>query len=131
MRSVRPTILKHVRASEFRICFADGATTALISDQVGDRVQVSFTRMDIIVTGETVQHLEDGRVQPVVGVAAQSENQKTVEFTVEMRPDVVVAVINSLLSGLRPISAVRKASYGLPATLPNDIPVTPPGTPVR
>jgi hypothetical protein len=131
MRAVRPTILKHVRSREFRICFADGATTALISDPLGDRVQVSFTRMDIIVTGENVQILDDGRVQAAIGTAPQSENQKTVEFTVEMRPDVVAQVINSLLSGLRPISAVRKASYGLPATLPADIPIIPPGTPLR
>src|SRR5438105_3777660 len=97
----REQTLKHVRSNEFRLCFIDGASTVLISDNVGDRIQLSFNRMDVIVTGERVQVLENDRIQPIPGAIPESEEQKTVEFSVEMRPDIAVQVINSLLTTLQ------------------------------
>lgn len=121
----RETTLRHVRSREFRHCTVDGATTVLLSDLVGDRVQLTFTRMDVVVTGERVQILDNGQIQMISGVIPESEQQKTVEFSTEMRPDIAVQVLNGLISCLQNLPSGRRKAYGVPETLPDPVQLLP------
>ena len=114
-------VLRHVPAPGFRTCLIDGAATRLITDLWSDRISVSFTRMDSISTGEHVTILDDRRIQTHPELSSESENFKTIEFTIDLRPDAAVAVLNSILIALKGMSPQRRAAAGIPENLPNPI----------
>jgi hypothetical protein len=49
--------------------------------------------------------------------AAEGRHQKTVEFTIEMRPDVALGIANALLTSLGNLPDSRKTLYGIPRIL--------------
>jgi hypothetical protein len=110
--------LKYVRSADFRKCLIDAATTVMLSDPFGDRIQTSFMRMDVIPTGEIITRHEDGRIELIQGITPETEPQKTVEFAIEMRPDIALQIANGLLAALQKMPSIRKAWYGIPDTLP-------------
>ena len=117
----RLDVLRHVPSPAHRTCLVDGAATRLLSDLISDRILMSFTRMDTMPVGENVTILDDGRIKTNADTPFLMENFKTIEFTIDMRPDVAVIILNSLINSLKQMTPERRAAFGIHQAIPDPI----------
>jgi hypothetical protein len=110
--------LEYVRSPEFRTCLADSASTVMLADSIGARVQIYFTRMDMVPTREIVKRNEDGTLEATRGVTPETTLQKTMEFAVDIRPDIAFNLAVSLLRAVQNLSDNLKQQYHIPNTPP-------------
>jgi hypothetical protein len=109
--------LSYFRSPQFRTIFVDGIASIMLSDAISDRVLASFTRFDVLPVREKATSLAGGRMELIPGVVPDRQPQKTVEATLEIRPDVALAIANNLLTTLSNLPKERKDIYGIPATV--------------
>ena len=88
--------LKHERSPDFRSGVADGAVVSIVADQFGARVSLTFTRLDARTLSEEVVREDDGTIRAIAG-NSNFETVKTIEFSVDMRPDQVMGLVARLI----------------------------------
>jgi hypothetical protein len=112
------TVISYVPSPQFRTCLIDGAVAVTLSDHISDRVAVSFTRFEAIPLREPAQWTEDNRIRSTSGYRGpEMKQQRTVEFSIEIRPDTALSIINNLLTTLAQLPEGRKKLYGIPANI--------------
>ena len=107
--------IKHVPASNFRVCAADGANLTQLFDGVGTVFQLTFTRLDSTPVSETFsgRRLDQGMEQ-----TGQTEFEAPIrriqEFGVQLRPNQALRIANVIVENLGRLSAAQKKRYGIP-----------------
>jgi hypothetical protein len=122
------TTLPYVKSEGYRTVLIESAITALLSTETSDRVIMNLTRVDEVPTGEKVILHDNGRFDRIPGSTPQSESQMTLEFSIELRPDVAFGIANSLIRTILRLPESRKKLYGIPNNLTIVEPL-PPGFP--
>lgn len=115
-RAGRTLQIPYVLASHHRVICADDATVNSKIDALGTTLQLRFTRLETVPTGERV------RVEIKGGVTRQvappeftgTEPRKTVEVDVIMRPDRALGVANAILTRLQAMEPAQRERYRIP-----------------
>jgi hypothetical protein len=124
------TTLPFVKSEGYRTVLIDSASTALLSSDRSDRVIVNLTRIDQVLTEEKITLQDDGGFHTIPSSIPQSRRQKTIEFSVELRPDVAFEIANTLIRTISRLSESRKKLYGIPNNL-TEFELLPSGFPPR
>lgn len=117
--------LKYERAEGYRNVVVDNATTIALSDAAGVRMFASFTRIETVPISEKAIEMDGGGVGLIPGSLPVTEPRKTLEVTLEMRPDTVLAIANALFKALEGLGQPYKNLYGIPDKLPQAQPIPP------
>src|SRR5271166_1079778 len=102
------TVLPYVKSEGYRTVLIDSAVTVLLATETSDRVVMNFTRVDEVPTGEKVILKDNGSFDTIPGDIPQSDRQKTLEFSIELRPDVALGIANSLIRTISRLPESRK-----------------------
>jgi hypothetical protein len=114
--------IKHERSSAYRVCIVDSATATVIFDNVGARIDANLVRVDKVIISETATIPAPDQISFVPGARITTEFQKTVEFSMQLRPDAAISIINALIEALNKLPEHHKSQYGIPVDLQNITP---------
>lgn len=107
--------IRHVPASNFRVCAADGAILTQLYDGVDTVFQLTFTRLDSTPVSESfsARSLDQGMEQ-----TGQTEYETPIcriqEFGVRLRPDQALKVADIIVKNVGRLSTAQKKRYGIP-----------------
>jgi len=85
--------LKHLYSPHYRNAIIDTATVALIGDQIGERLAIALTRLDVRTISEKVT-IEDNGGLTMLNQTPDHEPVRIVEFTADMRPDQAMSEVD-------------------------------------
>lgn len=106
--------ISYETSRDFRVVFADAAALTLFRDGLTTTLQITFTRMEPVVTGETFQGRMAGTsVQQTGPSEIQTAFHRTKEVAVQMRPDHTLALAKALFENLRHMDEAQRQRYNI------------------
>ncbi len=115
-RADRTLQIPYVLASHHRVICADDVTVNSKTDALGTTLELRFTWLETVPTGERVRVETKGGVTRQVAPAefTGTEPRKTVEVDVLMRPDHALGVAKAILTRLQALNPAQRKRYRIP-----------------
>lgn len=105
--------LKHHRSPDFRSGVADHALVNILGDQTGARAAIVFSRLDIRTSSESAIKEDNGNITIPPGTTPDFDTVRTLEFSVDMRPDHILALANAIRVALAGLPEGVRKQYGI------------------